>query len=464
MTDNQDEKTSLPEFDIVEDDNAPLGEKPKRKRKAVIASDVPWRWVIPAFAIGIGIALIGVIISSLSKPVTGVMFADPTPLALTPSLAAPVSGGRIEDIVWHGNQMFVAHSNPAQLVRFDQMQWKEEITPFTFDNIDGDEYLAMAVHPSGDSLIAIETSLSYDTNAGDLFASSYLHYWKFTPSQDGSLGGSTIAHSDTTTANGNPALPYLDTAITYSPNGSLLATGAGGATKGDGNIYVWDANGILNNTRTQPLAKLWASATGTVELAFTEDGNHLTAIARTDEAGMSNCIDCSNIMIYDVRDPAQAFPLWEVQRAPHFNSEAAEKADISENGHYLAIPQLEDPYNVTGIEIWELPSMKQVGIIPIDSQGEMSVIEDIDLSSSGHTITFIHRMNQDINLHVATWNMPNTTFEHVFTYTTPLDPLYVGRYFLHIAEEGFVYYVSAPYNVLMRIDLRTGEQIQMMQV
>lgn len=482
MTNNPDEQS---EYDIVEDDDAPLKAKPKRKPKSQ-PSRVPWRWVIPAFMIGLGIAallLFSVLIVGVAVPVSGVvqvvvtatpdpmMLPTPTPSPLTPSIdpsPAQGFGGHIEDVVWHDDQLYVAHSDPPQLFRFDGMQWIERITPFNFDNQDGDEYLALAIHPNGDALVALESKLTYDEQIGDLYASSYLNYWKFAPSPDGSIGGALMAHSDTNSANGNPALPYLDVDIVYSPDGSLLATGAGGATKGGGYIYVWDTNGVLNNTTSQPLEQLWASATGTVALAFTEDGRHLTAVIRGDEGGTSNCIDCGSVMVYDVSDPANSFPLWEVQDAPHFNLDAVKQANISENGRYLALPKMDENRIVSGIEIYELPGMRSLGFIPLGT-GQASEIKDLDMSDDGGTVAFIHHQvieqTETLKLYVSQWSMGGAGMSYNTHELASLDALYTADYFLHVAQMGnFVYYVHPLHGVLNRIDVNSGEHIQMMQL
>jgi hypothetical protein len=491
---NPDEQNSTeqPEYDIIEDDDAPLGEKPKRKHKST-TTGIPWRWVLPAFGVGAGLTMLAVlvlVVGRVSEPVTTIfqeadtttpfpVLPSPTPppflSSASVSTMVPSLGGHIEDIAWQGDQMLVARSNPSRLdiYNYQDMVHLGEIQPFNFTNDGFDKFVALAVHPAGHYTAALNTN--YVFTQGDILAHADLALYDLSERW---MKVQRRTHDASNLNNGNSPLPHLDAAVAYSPDGNLLASGAGGATKGGGLIALWDITdpgmGLAG-----PIAELYTQATGTIALAFTDDGHYLTAITRSDEGNESrNCIDCGSIHVFDVQDRSNPFPIWQIQQTPHFNLDAVKQADISDNGRYLAIPEMGNNRVVTGIEIWQLPTMQQIGIIPIDSETRISEIKDMDLSNDGQSVVFIHRqgtgqkyVNSDepliehLNLYVYHWNVTESGLAYERLYNAELDPLYSAGYFLHLdSENQFIYYIDPLHQVLNRIDLNKREQVQMMQL
>jgi hypothetical protein len=368
--------------------------------------------------------------------------------------------------------MIVARSGPARIDRYQNLQYLGQVTPFEFDNDAGDKHLALAIHPNSQTLAALTSDYLFAEHLGDFNSSANLKLWSFDP-QSPLTGGSQHAHGGDGSINDNKSLPYLDVAAAYSPNGWLLATGGGGVTRGGGYVQIWRMDGGVT-TRLQGAEKLWSGATGTVALAFTDDNAYLTAVVRSDESGPTNCLDCGRVMVWDMRDPANVSPLWEVHEAPSFNTEAVKRAAISENGRYLALPEMNHERFVMGVGIWSLPTMQQIGVIPFDAQGAFSEVKDLDVSDDGHTIAFFHRgavnpqnvnepLIESLNLYVAAWNTVNDTLQYTLRPVQTLDPLYSGGFFLHVDSE-YVYYIDPLYMVLTRVNYNTGEQTQMMSL
>ncbi|MBZ0288808.1 MAG: hypothetical protein K8I30_14415, partial [Anaerolineae bacterium] len=210
--------------------------------------------------------------------------------------------------------------------------------------------------------------------------------------------------------------------------------------------------------------------TGTLALAFSADGQYLTTIIRNDEGNTTNCIDCGKIQVWNVADLANPHFMGETA----FHLDAIKTAAISENGRYAAVPEMTPDGLATGVGIWEMPALRQIGTIPLASPTLPGSIDSLDLDADGRRIAVVHRIgvSSPVNDSSATQNgVVFYVFDWQaadngdFTYTSPYSKAlesFVYRYDVHLNADGArIHVVNTTYNTLAEIILATGDMAMM---
>jgi hypothetical protein len=436
------------QFDIVDEPH-------ERKRKSKFRPlGIPWRWVLAAFAAGAGLVLLFLIPSSLRQAPNDAMVVEPTlpPPTLIPSAPAsptPLPDGfhlpheYVEDVAWHNDMM--AAATMSRLGLYQDLSYLKNVDVYEFENATRDKYIDLAFNVDGTEIAAIQSKYWFEN--GELMPAAYVSMWN----ADGAHTREFMAHSGN---NGGYTTPYLGVALAYSPDGLLLATGAG-----KGEIILWETRDY------QPVSYIYTSSTGTIDLAFSDDGERLTALLRSDDGTSdTNWADSGSIQVWDIRDPR--FPSQEpftkdLQRDIGLN------AAISPNGQFAAYATLLEESlccRIKSLQIWDVFVDQLVVEIPLD-EGIIN-IQNLSFSADSDTIAFTQLRfvslpdnsgTVETDLRVFGWQKEMDNPYRLQDLGGQLD-IDTMPYNLHINRDGtWVQYITTPYNFAERWYIATGQ-------
>ncbi len=449
------------QFEILDE---PEEEPRKQKRKPKSRPlGIPWRWVLVAFVAGAGLVLLMLAPASVTQTTNDSMVVVPT-LPPLPTLASSSSelvptlpplptgfhlpGEYVEDIAWHGDTM--AAATLTRLGQYQDLDWVSNFDAYEFDNEAGDNFIDLAFSPDGTQLAAIRSKYWFEN--GQLTPAAYVAIWV-----NGEYTREFMAHSG---RHSGYITRYLGVAVAFSRDGRLMATGAG-----NGDIMLWET------VDYQPVAQIFTGATGTLRLAFSDDGQHLTALLRgDDETSATNWIDSGSIQLWDISN--QQNPVQE-PLTKHLYREVGLKAAISPNGQFAAFVDLMETdqcCTARALQIWDVYSDSLTFEIPLDEQG--STVENVVFSEDSDSLTFveIHIIEDESNNGVSQNDL------RVFGWQKDADNNYqireVGSQFnidmmpynLHVNDAGtWVQYITPFYNIVERWTIGT-DQVQDMSL
>jgi hypothetical protein len=433
-----------PRFEIIEDEPP----KPKRKRyRRPLFGSIPWPWVVGAFIAGVALVSSGVLLLSIpgrAEVVSGVVTSTaPIPTATyvqylgatppttpTPAYAfEPVvdmdEAGHLQAVAGQSTLRLYEDGAFIRLLDTYEAPRKSEFHADVAFSPNGQQIAFLTVGPPGDSKSPPNATLKLWNN--------------------GSFTGMIMAHE------GGMAYGYFGVALAYSPDGKLLATGAG-----DGRTMLWDT------ATMQQLGQLETGATGTMSMVFSQDGKQLTMITRH---GTTFSADVTGqIQVWDVSDPAsprrvsdKAFPTnWLVVRW----------AALSGDGRYAAFFNADNE-----VELRDVYEDRLTGKFTLPASD--ATVEDIALSPSGDIIAFTQFQNiwqggdqytlqttvRALRLHLVDGT--------VSTYDELSTPTQIGQggafggygaYNLRFAHDGnTLAYFTVDTNTLVEWNLNTGE-------
>jgi WD40 repeat protein len=192
---------------------------------------------------------------------------------------------------------------------------------------------------------------------------------------------------------GGLADQYSGVALAWSPDGTLLATGAG-----DGRVVLMNTakDGPDGTLGYEPVSTLDTLATGTLKLAFRADGQQITLITRLG-SGFSANHETAQIQVWDVADPAA--PHQVMDRGASLYWPNAHLATLSEDGRFAAYLTQEG-----SVQFQDMHTNLVVGQFPVESG---TVIEGIAVSLMGDKLAFIQRTlnpsDDSVVLRVLNW-------------------------------------------------------------
>jgi WD40 repeat protein len=313
-------KKRYEQFDIMEDPDALPARKPKRKRRPV---HIPWRWVILTFlgaALVVGLVAMGVFL--IATPVR----VETDVVTVVPTLTG--EGEFIRDIAWSGGRTAVAGTNSLRvyddLVGRSQPLWMKD-----YGEAVNRVFNTIALSPDASQVAGIVT-LSYPNGT----VSSDIAVWD---AHSGDLLREFTAHIG---GNGTSSYGGDVKAITYSPDGSRMITGAG-----DGQLLVWDvATGA-------EVATLEVGGTGTWALAFYPDSSQVAAFIQYDQWA-------SALQNWDVNTRQKVS---EISLDGHNVWQVALSQDVA----YMALREWRED---TGffLSLWDIQRGQQIGVIPLE--------------------------------------------------------------------------------------------------
>jgi WD40 repeat protein len=445
------------QFEILDE---PEEEHPKGKRKPKSRPlGIPWRWVLIAFAAGVVLMLLIILVLSVRiTPSDSViaavptLFTPPTPAPSATPLLEPsppplptgfhLPGDYVEDVAWHGDTM--AAATLSRLGLYQDLDWVSNFDVYTFDNESHDNFIDLAFSPDGTHLAAIRSK--YWFQDGQLTPASYVAIWV-----NGEYTREFMAHSG---RHSGFITRYLGVAVAYSHDGRLMATGAG-----NGDIMLWET------VDYQPVAQIFTGATGTLSLAFSDDGQHLTALLRgDDDTSSTTWIDSGDIQVWNVSDPQN--PVKE-PFTKHLQREVGLKAAISPNGQFAAFVDLMQENQccaARALQIWDVYGDSLALEIPLDESG--STIENMAFSDDSDSLTFVeqHIIEDESGYGVLQNDL------RVFGWQKGADNSYqlqdMGGQFniddmpyeLHINDAGtWVQYITYFYNIVERWYIATNQ-------
>lgn len=450
------------QFDIL-DESKDEPRKQKRKPKSRPLG-IPWRWVLAAFAAGVGVVMLFSVVTSASVvPNDALIVPTLPPLPTLAPLSSPqpfvptlpplptgfhLPGEFVEDVAWHGDTM--AAATLSRLGLYQDLDWVSNFDVYTFDNESHDNFIDLAFSPDGAQLAAIRSK--YWFQDGQLMPAAYVSIWV-----NGQYTREFMAHSG---RHGEFVTRYLGVAAAYSRDGRFLATGAG-----NGDIMLWGTSDY------QPVAQIFTGATGTLALAFSDDGQRLTVLLRgDDETSSTTWVDSGNIQVWNVSNAQKPFK--ESFTKP-LRREVGLKAAISPNGQFAAFAEPMDTDHCCAahtLQVWDTYANSLAFEIPLDEQG--SVIENLTFSDDSDSLTFIdqHLVEQSpgfsalqTDLRVFGWEKSADNHYQFQDLGGQFNIDYLP-YELHINNAGtWVQYITSFYNVVERWYIGT-DQIQDMSL
>lgn len=428
------------QFEILDEpEEAPRKGKHKPKSRPL---GIPWRWVFAAFAAGAGLALLFLIPTSIMRTPKDALVVEAATFLPSPPARFNISGEIVEDVAWHGDTMAAATTSRMGL--YENLTYLKNVDAYKFANKAQDNFLDLAFSLDGTQLAAIRSE--YWFQDGRLMPAAYVSIWN----ANGEFTNEFMAHS----GSDGGFTRYLGVATAYSPNGRLLATGAG-----KGEITLWDTNDY------QPIGHIFTGATGTVDLAFSDDGQRLTALLRGDDGtDNTNWADSGSIQLWNVGEPQN--PVKE-PFAKYLQRDVGLKAAISPDGQFAAFVELIEENQccyANSLQIWDVHAGSLILEIPLDEQG--STIENLTFSEDSDSLTFVeqHIIEQEDGYGILQNDL------RVFGWTKVEDGSYqlqdmgskfnIGSmpYNLHVNDDGtWVQYITTPYNIVERWTIATGE-------
>jgi WD40 repeat protein len=244
---------------------------------------------------------------------------------------------------------------------------------------------------------------------------------------------------------------YFGVALAYSPNGRLLATGAG-----DGWTNLWDT------ATWERVGHLETQATGTMAITFSPDGKQLTMITRHGSVADSYDV-AGQIQVWDVSSPQSSQRL--IQQHVPTNWLTIQWAALSGDGRYAAFSNLDE-----GVEIHDIRDNRLVGKIAMPTSD--AHVEVIALSHAGDLLAFTQYENipQGDNYQVSRSTVRvlrlHLTDGLVSGYDELGTPLKNGQrgsvgsggYDLRFSADGSVLtYMTTDTHALVKWNLNTGE-------
>lgn len=344
-----------PPFEIIHDEPPARKRKPKRLLPYIY---LPWRWMGAAFGAGaiLVVAVFALLnVSPAAAPTTATPAVNPN-ITATPPIppvieSTPVNVGEyIEDIARSGDYMVVAGTNTLRLYKNDVLVK----VLATYSNDMHNRRFVASFAPDGRQFAFLSTAQAANT----FFPIASVTIWD----TDGNSLTTFEAHS------GSGFQNYMFAAVTYSPDGRWLATGAG-----DGKIKLWDT------TDYQPRAELETLGSGTVELAFSGDSQHLSAVNLFGDWGFGSDLG-ANAQRWNIADLSQP----QVETAVTIPAYNAHWSDLSTDGHYVAY--MTDEQNALGLH--DLEADTDLGQLTLDDQTN---IEDIALNHAGDQLAIVQR-------------------------------------------------------------------------
>lgn len=309
-------------FEIIEDD-AP---KPKRKRKRkdrISLNYVPWRLVAICLMAGmtVGIVLIFVLTRSvtqevMSKPPTVIESSDVTS-------GNPIVRGNIQDIAFSDSDMISLSSANVQIYKDSKLAQVLD----TGGNV--------VFSPDGKRLASF--SVKNELSNG---AKRVLQLW------DTATG--TLLKEDVVGTIDGPSIPSKN--LAFSPSNVLVAAGI------QGGIIVWDVETLERR------AEIPQQLTGVVAIAFSADGNRLSAVIEQDNWYENK--QTAMVKVWDIRNPHDPRVFYTLPLYFPFSRTATLSAD----GHYLAytINMGTNSAVQEEIRIYDLLERRRVGVIPFE--------------------------------------------------------------------------------------------------
>jgi WD40 repeat protein len=361
-----------PQFEVIED------KPPKRKRKLPYLY-IPWRWVGVSFAGGLILALGLLLLLSRNAPGSPAplpVLATPIPIPApsgtppprpvfpeSPTMTPAVSNSQspferwdfIQDVVRSGPWMAVA-SRMQLWVYFDGQPYQQLAT---YDPSRGYPYLRAAFNPNGRQLAVVE--------AGNNDSGATITLWN---TADWQVEREWTPHSSIL------HLGLGHAALAYSPDGALLASGAGGQ-----GVFLWDS------ASGQERGRLNTGADGTVSLAFSADGSRLITLMNL-PGWQANYSRPMRLQVWDVSEPTAPTRIHE-----HPFDSYEDSIAYSPDGRRLVFYS---PANV--LELWDVEANRLIGQLSFDAA--TSGLQGLTLSPEGSRLAFIqerHFLASDSN-------------------------------------------------------------------
>lgn len=415
-----------PIYEIIEDE--PTTPQPKRKRyRRPLFGHIPWRWVGAAFAAGVLLVGAGaLVVMNSSQTVLPVMVTPGAPLALTPV----VVGEYVLDVAESGKWVALAGSSSLRLYHGGALV---HLLDTYGDDPMHTRVAAVAFSPDGQQVVALRA----DNQVGIVPVATLKLY----DVQSGELLRSLPAHE------GSFADSYSGVSLTYSPDGKLLASGAGSGSTALWDMETGDLRGTLNTL-----------ATGTLAMAFSGDSQRLTIVTRLG-SGYSPNHDSAQIQVWDVGDPAAGRQVMD--RGASLDWPNAHLATLSADGRYAAFLVKE-----RSIEFWDLDTSTSIGQLVFEP---MTIIEGIAISPAGDSLAFIQRniqlpsqtadgkVAETVTLRVVHWWQQENKFQFGDLYQ-PRELSARGAYQLHFSlDRNGIDYIPLDSHNFMKWDFDTGQ-------
>jgi WD40 repeat protein len=411
-------------YEVIE---PPPDEKPKRKpRRKPRLPYIPWRWVAVAFALGAGITVL--VASRVISTVPTVVVVTPPPPTVVPVGLPPTplptrTAREFIRLMSQSNGVIAAagteslrvyHSLYAAPMFLSRNQYVTALAV----SPDGKQTATLS---SGDDLTRKDLTL-WNTELGQAVHNVVAHVGALTPSMFGST-------SD---------------AVAYTPDGRLLATGSS-----SGNIVFWDS------ATANLVATLDTGASATLALAFSPNGNQLSAVLRYVKG---DAFDHDELRTWDVSAPEK--PVLKSQKT--LGLEAVSSAVFGDGGRYVAFIAEAGAF----IDVWDVEAGRELGRLPTDEGGSAQVVT---FNAAGDTLAVAyHALGaatpttgasawESYELRIVRWNASGGKFT-AQTVSSRRDTLSLdGVGHFHFLDDGSTLeYLALGSNDLWRWNWKTG--------
>ena len=330
--------------------------KRKRKPKSKQRQLRPIYLMVVALA---ALLILAGIFALLLVPIPNTSPDMPLPTLVSISATPVFTGEYIEDLAQNDDLLIAAGSNTLRLYENENNQLVRLFDDYNFSNPMHENRVSVAFRPGSNQFASLTSRRTADKPNAELTI------WGL---NSGNIITRKLAHE------GGFSNHYWGVAVTYSPDGRWLATGAGDAT-----IALWDAEtGDL-------IRRIDADfVTGVRALSFDADRNRLMATIYTGSDYSSNHRG-AGIHVWDIHDlqnPERVFS------QPLHVSELHWTA-FSPDGRYFAATMDRNMENYD-IVIWNMESLslERTIALPHDSLG--SAIISIAFSPDNTQLAFVH--------------------------------------------------------------------------